>query len=164
MKYFIREYAAFNLWANQRMCSSIEKLSDEQLNREIISSFPSIQKTILHVWDTQVIWISRLEGVSLKEFPSVHFEGTRKDAISGLLLTSQKLKELVHEFDEASLLEVREFTTMKGVHMKSALYEIFTHVFNHGSYHRGQLVTMLRQAGVTEIPGTDLISFYREKK
>jgi uncharacterized damage-inducible protein DinB len=164
MKHFIREYGVFNLWANQRICSVVEKLSDDQLNKEIVSSFPSIQKTLLHVWDAQVVWIMRVEGISLKEFPSVYFKGTRNDAIHGLLLTSQKLKELVHEIDEASLLDDREFTTMKGVQMKSALYQIFTHVFNHGTYHRGQLVTMLRQVGVTEIPTTDLIAFYREKK
>jgi uncharacterized damage-inducible protein DinB len=35
------------------------------------------------------------------------------------------------------------------------------HVFNHGTYHRGQLVTMLRQVGVTEIPQTDYIAFVR---
>ena len=34
---------------------------------------------------------------------------------------------------------------------------------NHGTYHRGQLITMLRQTGVTNLPATDLIVYYREQ-
>ncbi|MCW3088046.1 MAG: hypothetical protein JWQ78_1432, partial [Sediminibacterium sp.] len=39
--------------------------------------------------------------------------------------------------------------------------EILLHLFNHGTYHRGQLVTLLRQVGVEEIPRTDYIEFSR---
>jgi uncharacterized damage-inducible protein DinB len=35
------------------------------------------------------------------------------------------------------------------------------HLVNHSTYHRGQVVTMLRQAGVKPV-ATDLIAFYRE--
>jgi uncharacterized damage-inducible protein DinB len=38
--------------------------------------------------------------------------------------------------------------------------QMFRHVVNHSSYHRGQVVTMMRQAGVKP-PSTDLILFYR---
>ena len=34
-------------------------------------------------------------------------------------------------------------------------------VMNHSTYHRGQLVTLLRGAGFTALSTTDLISFYR---
>jgi uncharacterized damage-inducible protein DinB len=37
------------------------------------------------------------------------------------------------------------------------------HVVNHGTYHRGQVTTMLRQLGAKGV-GTDLITFYRERK
>jgi uncharacterized damage-inducible protein DinB len=36
-------------------------------------------------------------------------------------------------------------------------------VVNHGTYHRGQVVTMLRQLGAGA-PTTDLIAFYRERQ
>jgi uncharacterized damage-inducible protein DinB len=35
------------------------------------------------------------------------------------------------------------------------------HVVDHSSYHRGQIVTMLRQLGVTP-PSTGLMRFYRD--
>jgi uncharacterized damage-inducible protein DinB len=164
MQNFIREYAAFNLWANERICSVTEELTDEQMTQEIPSSFSSIQKTLLHIWDAQLIWINRIEGVSLKEFPSKNFSGTKKGIIDGLLSSSQKLKDLANSNDEEVLTSIKKYATLKGAIVTSALYQVFAHVCNHGTYHRGQLVTMLRQVGVTEIPSTDLIYFYREVK
>jgi len=35
------------------------------------------------------------------------------------------------------------------------------HAVDHSTYHRGQIVTLLRQVGVTP-PNTGLIVFYRE--
>ncbi|MBL0200663.1 MAG: hypothetical protein IPP81_11100 [Chitinophagaceae bacterium] len=37
------------------------------------------------------------------------------------------------------------------------VYQMLHHVFNHASYHRGQLVTMLNQLGADKIPGTDFL-------
>jgi uncharacterized damage-inducible protein DinB len=35
------------------------------------------------------------------------------------------------------------------------------HIFNHNTYHNGQLVTMLRALGVVTIPATDFIVWTR---
>jgi uncharacterized damage-inducible protein DinB len=37
------------------------------------------------------------------------------------------------------------------------------HVVNHGSYHRGQVTTLLRQLGAPAPKSVDLIAFYRER-
>ena len=39
--------------------------------------------------------------------------------------------------------------------------QVFAHVVNHGTYHRGQLVTMLRQVGFSNVGSTDLLGIYR---
>jgi len=38
------------------------------------------------------------------------------------------------------------------------------HVVNHGTYHRGQITTLLRQMGAAPPKSTDLIAFYRERQ
>jgi uncharacterized damage-inducible protein DinB len=41
--------------------------------------------------------------------------------------------------------------------------EIIFHVMNHSSFHRGQLVTMLRNTGFEgKMPRTDMIVYFRE--
>jgi uncharacterized damage-inducible protein DinB len=37
------------------------------------------------------------------------------------------------------------------------------HVVNHGSYHRGQVTTLLRQLGATSPKSMDLVAFFRER-
>ena len=37
------------------------------------------------------------------------------------------------------------------------------HVFNHSTYHNGQIVTMLRQLKIEKIPATDFIAWTREE-
>ena len=61
MKKLFEQYAAYNLWANQRIIEVINNLSDDVLNNEITSSFNSIYKTLLHLWDVEDIWWQRLK-------------------------------------------------------------------------------------------------------
>ncbi|MGI8581133.1 MAG: DinB family protein [Chitinophagaceae bacterium] len=44
------------------------------------------------------------------------------------------------------------------------MYEMLLHLFNHQTFHRGQIVTMFRQLGFDKIPPTDFIVFSRSKK
>ena len=164
MTQFFHEYAAFNLWASQRICSVLEKISDEQFEREVMSSFPSIRKTTLHVWGANQVWIKRTEGISLRSMPTENFNGTRMDILNGFIESCQRLIEVCESQSEESLLGELKYSNLKGENFSSSLYHIFAHVFNHATYHRGQLVTMLRQVGVIEIPSTDFTTFYREKK
>ncbi|MND08253.1 DinB family protein [compost metagenome] len=51
---------------------------------------------------------------------------------------------------------------MAGTRQRHPLEPALLHLFNHGTHHRGQITTLLMQAGVD--PGaTDLIIYYREK-
>lgn len=158
----VRDYVAFNTWANEKICKEIVLLTDEQLSMEIISSFKSIRETLLHSWFAQDIWLERLHGNSPAKWHAVAFEGTKDELIAGLTDSSKRLEEKAFAYSKHQLKQEVSYKTLKGIEGKSAVYQVIMHVVNHGTYHRGQLVTMLRQTGKSEIPATDLIAFYRE--
>ena len=163
MKNLLINYANYNLWANQLVSDFLKKnLSDEQIHREISSSFPSVMKTVLHIWDAQYLWLKRMEGISLSVFPSKDFKGTTQDALNGLMETSIRWVEVVNNCSEDFLNSELTYKTVAGAEFKNKVSDIFQHVFNHSTYHRGQIVTMLRQLGFTELFSTDYISFCRE--
>ncbi|MBA3648219.1 MAG: DinB family protein [Chitinophagales bacterium] len=164
MKKFIKEYVAYNFWANKRLCDIIDALNDEQLNKEMVSSFPTIKKMLLHIWDAQDIWMERFDGLSPATWPSSDFNGSKKDLIAGVLKSSELLNQKVLNYSKKDLKQEVAYTTMKGNSGKSPVYEMLAHVVNHGSYHRGQLISMLRAAGITDLPATDLIAYLRENK
>lgn len=163
MKKLIRDYAAFNTWANDRICSEVILLTEEEFLLEMKSSFKNIRETLLHIWDAQDIWLERFDGTSPSKWPSASFNGSKIELIDGLMASSEALEARAYEYDKQQLKKKVNYTTMKGNNGTSPLYQMLLHVVNHGTYHRGQLVTMLREVGKTEIPATDLIAFYREQ-
>ena len=52
--------------------------------------------------------------------------------------------------------------TLKGTVFRDRIGHILQHLANHGTYHRGQITTLLRQLGATPV-STDMIGFYRER-
>ena len=55
------------------------------------------------------------------------------------------------------------YTRLNGESYTQPVYKVLAHIFNHSTYHRGQLVTQLRQLGFEDITSTDLTTFYNLK-
>ena len=47
---------------------------------------------------------------------------------------------------------------IKGEDKDEMIYKILLHIVNHGTYHRGQVITMIKQAG-GEVVSTDLVYY-----
>lgn len=163
MKKLFEQYAAYNLWVNQRLIEIINNLSDEDINKEISSSFPSIYKTLAHLWDVESIWWQRMKLSEVQVWQSDVFKGSLMELTNNLLTQSKQWKEWIEIATEAALQHEFIYRNSKKDQFKQPVHEMLLHLFNHQSYHRGQLITMFRQCGQTNIPNTDLISFLRKK-
>ena len=161
---YTRILAAYNSWANRKLIAVISETGEENSMLEQKSSFNTILKTVLHISDAQEIWLYRLHGESPSGRPGGEFHGNIFDACALLQVSSDKLEQYVAHLDGSALNEVIRYKNIKGDPFESTVFEIISHVVNHGSYHRGQLVTMLRNIGVSDLPATDLIVYYREKQ
>jgi uncharacterized damage-inducible protein DinB len=158
------EKAKYNLWANQRIVAVLSGLEQEQLIQKIESSFAGVYPTIFHIWNAENIWLERLQGISLNSWPSRDVND--KDNLQKFIQTSKLFLEFLeknHRQKEFPFSEI-SYSNLKGDFMNNSAYEIVFHCFNHSSYHRGQIVTMLRQLGVTNIPSTDFIAYLRERE
>ena len=69
----------------------------------------------------------------------------------------------VRGLTQADLDRDIEYKTLKFGLYRNPLWQSLLHVINHGTYHRGQVTTMLRQLGAQPIL-TDLMHFYRERE
>ena len=158
---YICSYTSYNVWANKQLGNVAMLLSDDEFDAEVNSSFKSIRKTFLHIWDAEFIWLSRIQEQQSKNIPSNFFDGSKDGLIKQLLDTSAAFEEMSTGQDILSLERVIEYKLMNGENGRSKIFESIMHCMNHSTYHRGQLVTLFRQAGVTAIPSTDLIKFTR---
>jgi uncharacterized damage-inducible protein DinB len=163
MKELLHQYAAHNAWANRQLIDVINRLTPVQIEQPIISSFPSIYKTVLHLLDAETIWWQRLKLWEHVERPSESFTGDFNELQQKLINQSMLYEQWTGSLLDHQLLHVFAYQRSKTEQQKQPVYQTLLHIFNHGSYHRGQLVTMLRQLEVTNIPATDFNAFLRQK-
>ena len=162
MKELFLRTVRYNAWANDRFIDLLRRLDDATPDLEIASSFPSIRKTVLHIWGAEDVWLQRLQQVPKPVWKSAAFTGSNHDLCDNWQASSAAYIPFVAAAaDDAFFRQVIRVVNTKGVHYDDEIGAILQHVANHATYHRGQLVTMLRQAGITEIPQTDLIAFTR---
>ena len=162
MKEAMVQMARYNVWANARMLAALSGLPEAMMDAETVSSFPSIRCTIAHLRAAEHIWLERLllaerpawTGDDLADnFPTLAAQW--RAASEGLLRFCEK------QYNDMALLHVVEYHDLKGALHKTPVFAIFQHIFNHSTYHRGQLVTMMRTLGAMKIPQTDYIHFVR---
>jgi uncharacterized damage-inducible protein DinB len=161
MTELLTKYAHFNLWANQRITDAVLKLDEHQQQKVLKSSFPNIYATALHLWDVESGWFQRVHQHTFVLFPSKTFNPNMKEVVNGLLAQSDQWVNYVSSLSEADLHHHIAYRNMAGDAFNQELYLLIHHLFNHQTYHRGQLVTMMREVGAMEIPGTDFITWTR---
>lgn len=164
MKQLLTSYTRFEKWANRQLMDVVLGLSITQQEQEIPSSFPSIRKTCLHMWDASAIWWQRLQKNETILIPSKQEYGAMWEITDGLLKQNDLWIQWIENAGEEELKKNLAYKTMKGDPFEQPVRDIILHLNNHGTYHRGQLVTMLRQVGVTQIPQTDFILYARTEK
>ncbi len=158
MKETLLQFARYNIWANKLMIDAILKLSPEQVDKEITSSFNTIRKTVLHSYAAEYIWLQRLQLAENPVWAGNDIDSTIATTGNRWQEVSLALSIFVEkQFDDNAMEHVLQFYDLQKQSHKIPVFKVLLHVFNHATYHRGQLITMLRQAGETKIPRTDFI-------
>ena len=162
LKEILVQYATYNLWANQRLINTINNLPEDVADAAIINSFSSIKKTLQHLNVVEFIWWQRLKLVE-SILPLEEKNQSAKEIGKELLSYSLQWKEWVEKSTVAAFEHEFVYRNSKKAQFKQPVYQMLIHLFNHQTYHRGQLVTMLRQVGIEKIPATDFIEWSRKK-
>jgi uncharacterized damage-inducible protein DinB len=158
----IRLLYDYNSWANHRTLDAAAKLSNEQFTKPLCSSFSSVRDTLAHICGAEWIWLERFQGRSPASLP----DSTQFTDIAGLRTCwdeqETRLLTFVRGLRQEDLDRTLEYKTLKFGTYRNPLWQSLQHLVNHGSYHRGQVTTLLRQLGAEPIL-TDLMHFYRER-
>src|SRR5216684_951199 len=130
MKDQLLRIVRYNLWANERVSDFLNSLTVEQLDKEIISSFPSVRKTLYHIWCAQHLWLMRLHGDSPTYIPDIDFSGSFKEAKYKLLDSSEEFIEYVKLANDELLQSILTYKTTSGIEYKNTISDIIQHVVN----------------------------------
>jgi uncharacterized damage-inducible protein DinB len=158
----IRQLYDYNAWANRRAMEAAAALTPEQFTKPLGSSFASVRDTLAHIYGAEWIWLERFQGRSPASLPDVK-EFTNLASLRKRWLEHETLLlGFVRGLTQVDLDRVMEYKTLKFGVYQNPLWQSMQHLINHGTYHRGQVTTLLRQLGAQPIL-TDLMHFYRER-
>lgn len=155
----IADYAAYNLWANKQLVDWLKTKPAEALEREIPSSFSSVKQTLVHIWDTETWWLGTLRQTNPESNYGRVFEGEPEEVFEGLLAQSEDFAVYAQSLTETALQERCPFSIPYVGDFVRSRFELIQHCMNHSTYHRGQVVTIGRNVGLTDAPMTDFM-FY----
>lgn len=166
-----RLLARYNRWFNQRLYSACEQLPDEERKRDRGAFFRSIHHTLTHLVLADKMWLGRFaqQGTAFAALPAALLalpEGSDYSSElhpdwDDLKCTRQLLDAAMEAWTDQMRadfpLATMRYANTKGVQREHPAWQALTHFFNHQAHHRGQVTTLLVQAGVD--PGvTDLIA------
>lgn len=156
-----REYcqlmASYNRWMNERLYAVCSEFPDAERRRDRGAFFSSIHGTLNHVLWGDRMWLGRFVGP-----PCTHpaFGADMFDTFDELRrereTTDRALIAWAGEVTAQWLASTLEYASrVDGKTRRLLAAAAVVHLFNHGTHHRGQLTTLIKQAGVD--PGvTDL--------
>jgi len=156
----IQELFSYDEWATNRTLDSVSALSEEQFRRDLKSSHGGIQGTLVHICAADCIWLERWKGNSPTALLSVEQLHSLDTVKERWRTYRQDVNVFLRPLDDERLQQSFSYKDTRGNQNSQPLYQQLLHKVNHASYHRGQIVTMLRQIGAKP-QNTDLIGFYR---
>jgi len=163
--------ARYNRWMNQRLYTACETLSDEERKRERGAFFGSIHHTLTHLVLADKMWLHRfaLQETTFAALPAAALalpEGSDytselhpdwQDLRQTRDVLDQMIEQWLAEMAPDFLTSTMYYANTKGVQRAHPAWQALTHFFNHGTHHRGQATTLLKQAGV-DVGVTDLVA------
>ncbi|CTQ56656.1 DinB family protein [Roseibium album] len=159
--------AKYNAWMTEKSYVASEKMSDAERKEDRGAFFKSVHSTLNHILFADRAWLGRFTGTRYEiKGMGVDLYEDFAELKAAHLAISVDIVAFADEVSPEWLSGMLEWTSgVDGVPRQRPRWLCVTHMFNHQTHHRGQLSTLLTQAGidlgVTDLPFTpDLIEEY----
>jgi uncharacterized damage-inducible protein DinB len=147
MKTFFEDTFAYSQYANEEVIKCCATYPDAVSEKVLL--------LLSHVVNAHSIWIDRVVGVT----PNVGV--WQKHELSEIATMNASNAARTKELLQTIPIEKRiEYRNTKGDVYENSVGELFFHIINHSTYHRGQIITKLKEGGAI-VPATDYIFYKR---
>jgi uncharacterized damage-inducible protein DinB len=158
----VRELLIYMLWADRQMLKAVRDVRPEDLTRDAGRSFGSMLGTMAHMAGSQRMWLTRFSGRQLDRIPGAADYPDLLSWIHGWEETASETEAFLAALADEQLAAPLTWTSTTGETHTLPLWQPVLHLVNHVSYHRGQVVSLLRQMGY-QTPSTDLVYYFIER-
>jgi uncharacterized damage-inducible protein DinB len=146
----------YHVWANEVIIDRLRELPQDIYHKDIQSGFSSVSKVLSHIYLTDYTWFDIISGKSMNEAMAttnqlreqVEMKSIEEMKVIFLDLSERYRALLDNQKDIEKLIVVDN--PYAGL-LETSISETVLHIVTHGSYHRGNIATMLRQMGHTSV-------------
>jgi uncharacterized damage-inducible protein DinB len=154
----VRQLLLYTLWADRICLKAVEGVSPEDLVRDTGTSHGSLLGTLAHILGSQRLWLARFEGKAVERVQGAADFPDWETLTAAWAETSAELGFYLAALTSEQAATDLTWTSTEGVDYTRPLWQPLLHLVNHSTYHRGQVVSLLRQLGY-QPPSTDMIYF-----
>jgi uncharacterized damage-inducible protein DinB len=155
-----RQHLEFMKWADDIMLAALEQVPHDKLTHDHRNSFNSLLDTLNHVYLAELVWLKRVQENPNARIGDLEIPASIEALGKAWPDLHQRWLDWSRSFSSEDWKKNLTYSNSEGIQSQRPYWQIALHLVNHGTYHRGQVATMLRQSGIKP-PGTDLITFYR---
>ncbi|QNK46527.1 DinB family protein [Brevibacterium sp. PAMC23299] len=151
----VLEMYNYHAWANGVIIDRLNELPEHIYHKEIQSGFSSVSKVLSHIYLTDYTWFDIISGISIDEAMASSSE-LKEEVEKKSIEEMKKIFIDLYERNKA-LLSTEDMEKVMVVDnpyagsLETTISESVLHIVTHGSYHRGNIATMLRQMGHTSL-------------
>jgi len=149
MKEHFAQFLSYEKWANKKILDALKTLpaADEKA-LDIMS----------HILLVQMVWYSRIVNQTA---PPIWDKRSLDELYKMYEENNKTLDAFFEKLTDKDFYETTHYKDSKGNPYENTLKDLLTHLFNHSTYHRGQIVEKLK-GNLSTLPATDFIFFLRE--
>jgi len=144
------------LWADEKIWAIVRTLSDDEFSKVLDDNSGSIHSRYLHMAEGHSHWYNRWIDASSEQ---IQLEELDRE---GLFLFLQRYNGLILDLIQGNDFDIAEVPLQNG-RVLLPMEEMVFNIINHATYHRGQIVTLLRNLGKSVTP-TDYVPYLLERK
>jgi uncharacterized damage-inducible protein DinB len=156
MKDDIFSLYAYNRWADGRITTALRTLSAGDYTRELGGGWASPKATFVHLAGATYAWSERFVGRDAATLPTESDLPLLENAVAILEAAHTKLEVLLTTFTPQRMESEFTWKNLAGKERTAPFWAVLRHVVNHGTYHRGQISSMVRRLGGKPL-ATDMV-------
>lgn len=152
----------YTVWANHRILRAVATLAVDDFRKDLGSSHGGVRGTLVHVMGAEWLWLERWKGVS----PAWPFDEAQFADVMAIRERWRAIEEhraaWLAGLSEPGVTAAVAYQTLTAGAGEAPLWQLVQHLANHSSYHRGQVITLVRQLGGKPV-STDMLAWDRDR-
>ena len=134
-------------WGDRRVLTAACAITEAEYYAERGFSAGSLHKLLVHAMAAQWMWLSRWNGHDLRRLEDAADYPTRESLLKRWPRVHADFSEFVLAQTARTLAAPLTYHNTRGDQFTLPLGELILHCLDHGTYHRGQINSLIKLAG-----------------